>query len=517
MYLWFLGSRQASTAASTMWAGVGKSGSPAPKPMTGSPAALSALALASTASVADSAMAATRRETRARCGGGHGVLLGSWPWWHVAAAAAMRWSDRCRRRAPSATWPGDPPDLPDIKIPVDLLPADGRFGCGPSKVRPEAVAAPGRGRRRLPRHVAPAGPGAVRGRRPAQRAGRAVRPARRLRGAARQRRHHRVLGRRDFGLIDRRSQHLRFGEFSSKFAEVVAAAPLLDEPANLFADPGTHPLPVADPTSTPTASPTTRPRPAWPCPSSDPAGPTGLVLVDATSAAGGLRFDAGEIDVYYFAPQKCLASDGGLWLAAASPAAIERIERIAAVATGGCRRRSTSASPSRTAARTRPTTRRRWPRSSSPTSRSSGSTRTAASSGRRRAATARPTTIYSWAEASSLRHAVRGRPGPAQPRRRHHRPRRRVADANAVSRRPAAATASSTPRATASSAATSCASRCSPPIEPDDVAALTRCIDHVVAACRHEVLRVADAGPAVGGRARGHAATPRQRGGTACT
>ena len=133
-----------------------------------------------------------------------------------------------------------------------------------------------------------------------------------------------------FGLIDQRSQHLRFGEFSSKFAEAAAAAPHLGEPSNLFAEPGTHPLPVADPevdayclthneTSTGVAMPLER-----------PAGADGLVLVDATSAAGGLRFDPNEVDVYYFAPQKCLASDGGLWLAAASPAAIERIERIAA-------------------------------------------------------------------------------------------------------------------------------------------------------------------------------------------
>ena len=131
-------------------------------------------------------------------------------------------------------------------------------------------------------------------------------------------------------MIDRRSQHLRFGEFSSKFAEAVAAAPHVGEPANLFAEPGTHPLPVADPeidayclthneTSTGVAMPLERPVDA-----------DGLVLVDATSAAGGLRFDPREVDVYYFAPQKCLASDGGLWLAAASPAAIERIERIAA-------------------------------------------------------------------------------------------------------------------------------------------------------------------------------------------
>ena len=88
------------------------------------------------------------------------------------------------------------PPLPDIKIPVDLLPADGRFGCGPSKVRPEAVEALAASGPRLPRHLPPPGPGAVRGRGAAQRPGRAVRPPRRLRGAARQRRHHLVLGRR---------------------------------------------------------------------------------------------------------------------------------------------------------------------------------------------------------------------------------------------------------------------------------------------------------------------------------
>jgi phosphoserine aminotransferase len=223
-----------------------------------------------------------------------------------------------------------PAPTPDIKIPVDLLPADGRFGCGPSKVRPEAVDA-----------LAAAGRDYL---------GTSHRQARvqfevgALRNGlaelfALPDGYEVLLGNggttcfwdaATFGLIDERSQHLRFGEFSSKFADAVAAAPHLGEPANLFADPGTHPLPVADPeidayclthneTSTGVAMPIER-----------PAGADGLVLVDATSAAGGLRFDPNEVDVYYFAPQKCLASDGGLWLAAASPAAVERIERIAA-------------------------------------------------------------------------------------------------------------------------------------------------------------------------------------------
>ncbi len=222
-----------------------------------------------------------------------------------------------------------PAPPPEIKIPVDLLPLDGRFGCGPSKVRPEAVAA-----------LAAAGTDYL---------GTSHRQARvqfevgALRNGlaelfALPDGYEIILGNggttcfwdaATFGLIDHRSQHLRFGEFSSKFADAVAAAPFLGEPANLFAEPGTHPLPVADPdvdayclthneTSTGVAMPIER-----------PVGADGLVLVDATSAAGGLRFDPSETDVYYFAPQKCLASDGGLWLAAISPAAVERIERIA--------------------------------------------------------------------------------------------------------------------------------------------------------------------------------------------
>jgi phosphoserine aminotransferase len=135
-----------------------------------------------------------------------------------------------------------------------------------------------------------------------------------------------------FGMIDASSQHLSFGEFSSKFASAVRAAPHLGDPEVISAEPGDHPLPEAHPgidayclthneTSTGVAMPLARPA---------GADEDALVLVDATSAAGGLRFDPNEVDVYYFAPQKCLASDGGLWLAACSPRAIDRIERIAA-------------------------------------------------------------------------------------------------------------------------------------------------------------------------------------------
>jgi phosphoserine aminotransferase len=221
---------------------------------------------------------------------------------------------------------------PQITIPADLLPADGRFGCGPSKVRPESVAA-----------LAAAGVDYL---------GTSHRqePVRymvsRLRNGLAEMfalpdGYEIVLGNggstvfwdiATFGLIEQRSLHASFGEFSSKFAAASAAAPFLADPVVVKSDPGTHPDITADPsvdvyalthneTSTGVAMQLARP---------EGATDGQLVLVDATSAAGGLRFDAAQTDVYYFAPQKCLASDGGLWLAAMSPAAIERIERIGA-------------------------------------------------------------------------------------------------------------------------------------------------------------------------------------------
>jgi len=222
--------------------------------------------------------------------------------------------------------------VPAITIPADLKPADGRFGCGPSKVRPEAVAALaaeplylGTSHRQLPVQLMVS----------------------RLRNGlaelfALPDGYEIMLGNggstvfwdiATFGLIERRSQHLTFGEFSSKFAKAAKAAPFLDDPEVLSVDPGSHPDPVPNPdvdaycfthneTSTGVAMPLVRPE--------GTRAAEALVLVDATSAAGGLRFDAAETDVYYFAPQKCLASDGGLWLAAVSPAAIDRIERIGA-------------------------------------------------------------------------------------------------------------------------------------------------------------------------------------------
>lgn len=135
-----------------------------------------------------------------------------------------------------------------------------------------------------------------------------------------------------FGLIEKRSQHYDFGEFSGKFAKAVATAPHLEDPDVIVVEPGTRPTPRAaagidayalthNETTTGVAMPVKR---------IEGADEGSLVLVDATSAAGGIRFDTSQSDCYYFAPQKALGSDGGLWIAAVSPAAVERIETIAA-------------------------------------------------------------------------------------------------------------------------------------------------------------------------------------------
>jgi phosphoserine aminotransferase len=220
---------------------------------------------------------------------------------------------------------------PSITIPADLLPADGRFGCGPSKVRPEALAA-----------LAAEGPSYLG---TSHRQGPVKFMVSRLRNAV-----HELFALPDgydvilgnggttafwdaavFGLIEQKSQHLTFGEFSSKFAECATRAPFVGDPTVIEAPVGTAPQARAEAgvdlyalthNETSTGVATTIERPAG-------ADPGALVAVDATSAAGGLRFDASQTDVYYFAPQKCLASDGGLWIAAVSPAAMERIERIA--------------------------------------------------------------------------------------------------------------------------------------------------------------------------------------------
>jgi phosphoserine aminotransferase len=220
----------------------------------------------------------------------------------------------------------------DIVIPDSIKPRDGRFGSGPSKVRPEALAA-----------LAASG-------------------ASYLGTSHRQKTVKSVVGRVRAGLAElftlpdgyevvlgnggttafwdiavlnlvrERSQHLVFGEFSSKFAAATKAAPFLADPSVVQSDPGTHPLPRAESgvdvyalthneTSTGVAMPLCR---------VDGTDDGALVLVDATSGAGGLPVEVGETDVYYFAPQKSFASDGGLWLALMSPAAIERVAQVQA-------------------------------------------------------------------------------------------------------------------------------------------------------------------------------------------
>ena len=216
----------------------------------------------------------------------------------------------------------------DLRIPQHLLPTDGRFGCGPSKVPAGAVA-----------RLAAAAPLLL---------GTSHRqpPVRQLVGRLRAgltelfslpEGYEVALGNGGASLfwdlaalclIERRSQHLSFGEFSSKFAQVVRAAPHLEEPEVIEAAPGSLSRPRATPevdayclihneTSTGVQAEVAR------------VGAEGqLVLVDGTSAAGGLPLDAGSIDAYYFSPQKCFASDGGLWVAILSPAAIDRSARL---------------------------------------------------------------------------------------------------------------------------------------------------------------------------------------------
>lgn len=219
-----------------------------------------------------------------------------------------------------------------ITLPHNLLPSDGRFGCGPSKVRPAQVDV-----------LASLGTTVL---------GTSHRqaPVKNLVGDIRAGLsdffslpdgYEVVLGNGGatafwdiaaFGLVRERSQHLTFGEFSSKFASVTTKAPFLGEPTVVSSPPGSLPEPVAEAgidvyawahneTSTGVMAPVRR---------VEGADEDALVLVDATSGAGGLPVDISQVDAYYFAPQKCFASDGGLWLALMSPAAIERVAQIAA-------------------------------------------------------------------------------------------------------------------------------------------------------------------------------------------
>lgn len=222
-------------------------------------------------------------------------------------------------------------DAPELTIPADLKPADGRFGCGPSKVRDEQLS-----------NLAKSG---------ATYLGTSHRqkPVKSLVGRVRAglselfslpEGYEVVLGNGGttafwdaaaFGLVRERAQHFTYGEFSSKFATVTKGAPFLADPIVVKADPGSAPEIAYEAgadlvgwahneTSTGVAVPVRRPE------GSEGA----LVAIDATSGAGGLPVKAEDFDVYYFAPQKSFASDGGLWIALASPAAVERIGEIGA-------------------------------------------------------------------------------------------------------------------------------------------------------------------------------------------
>ncbi|HVV20539.1 MAG TPA: phosphoserine transaminase [Pseudonocardiaceae bacterium] len=220
-------------------------------------------------------------------------------------------------------------DPTTLELPSELKPSDGRFGCGPSKVRPAQVEA-----------LATVGAellGTSHRQKPVKSlVGRVRSGLRELFGLPEG--YEVVLGNGGttafwdaaaFGLVRERALHLTYGEFSSKFAKVTQGAPFLGESVIVKAEPGDAPTPAAadgvdaiawahNETSTGVMVPVTR-----------PAGSDGsLVLIDATSGAAGLPVTPEEFDVYYFAPQKCFASDGGLWIALMSPTALERVNEI---------------------------------------------------------------------------------------------------------------------------------------------------------------------------------------------
>ncbi len=217
-----------------------------------------------------------------------------------------------------------------ITIPAELLPADGRFGCGPSKVRPEQV-----------EYLASIGRtvlGTSHRQKPVKDLVKRVREGLSAYFSLPEG-YEVVLGNGGatafwdaaaFNLVRERSQHLAFGEFSSKFASVTTKAPFLGDPTVVKGEPGTLPAPRAEAgvdvyawahneTSTGVMAPVHR---------VDGADDGALVLVDATSGAGGLPVDVTQADAYYFAPQKSFASDGGLWIALMSPAALARVAEI---------------------------------------------------------------------------------------------------------------------------------------------------------------------------------------------
>lgn len=216
-----------------------------------------------------------------------------------------------------------------LNIPAELLPRDGRFGCGPAKVRPEALQAlAGRGASWMGTSHRKAPVKDVVGR---IRAGLAT-----LYDAPDG--YEVALGNggstqfwdiASFALVERRASVGVFGEFTHKFAAALARTPWLDEPAVTRVEPGTVALPApADADAYAWAHNETSTGAAAPVHRIGEADPGALTLIDATSAAGALPVDLAETDAYYFAPQKAFSSDGGLWFAFLSPAAIERTGRL---------------------------------------------------------------------------------------------------------------------------------------------------------------------------------------------
>ena len=223
------------------------------------------------------------------------------------------------------------PTTATLQIPETLRPADGRFGCGPSKVRPQQV-----------RHLLDNAT-SVMGTSHRQKPVKAV--VGRVRSGLRElfsapEGYEVALGNGGttafwdalaFGMVRRQALHLTFGEFSSKFAKVTAGAPFLADPIVVSSEPGDAPAPQADPAADAIAWAHNETSTGVMVGVERPAGAgDALVLIDATSGAGGLPVDVAQADAYYFAPQKCFAADGGLWLALLSPAAIERVEELAA-------------------------------------------------------------------------------------------------------------------------------------------------------------------------------------------
>lgn len=215
-----------------------------------------------------------------------------------------------------------------LEIPAALKPADGRFGCGPSKVRPEALAA-------LAERAELFGTSHRQA------------PVRDLVGRVRDgladlfslpEGYEVALGNGGSTafwdaaaawLVRERALHLSYGEFSAKFAKATAAAPFLADPIVIEAEPGDAPEPRADPAADAIAWAHNETSTGVMVPVRRPAGAgEALVLIDGTSGAAGLPLDAAQADAYYFAPQKSLGADGGLWLALLSPAAIARIEEL---------------------------------------------------------------------------------------------------------------------------------------------------------------------------------------------